>query len=454
MQRAAALLVGVGLVSATLGAVAPQAPRAGGSQGPGPFRTGVTMVPIDVRVLAEHGYPVTDLTLDDFSIYEDGVRQEIRHFLRLQLVADTPTPILRPLQARALAADVPAAPSRRVFLIVMGRGRQDGPVKVLDALLEFIDRRLLPQDQVAVLAYNRAMAFTTAHEDVARVLSRYQDQHTEIEALLAQRLSGLTGLYAENVSPSIQRRIDAVFGLLGGPLGETAEADATLAAIEADLRRTGDNLQRAAIVSDRNEGLPDLTARLTADLVDMSFDDYVARSVTSEIDVSNIIKGIEYLRYIEGEKHLLYITHSGFGLFSADEEDSLAARAADARVVIDAIHTSGVVGAPKATSQAMYALPTASQVFTQTFSVRGMRAVADRTGGQAWAFQAGDHALTRLDRATRFQYLLGYVPSNAEWDGEYRKITVEVNRRRVKVLHRHGYFANVVAGAEGRPVNR
>jgi VWFA-related protein len=450
MRRAAALVAGFGFVTATLGAAAPRGPQSGDvRQVPGAFRSGITMVPIDVRVLGEYGYPVTDLTPDDFTILEDGVPQDIQHFLRIELVAGTPTPILRPLQSQALTTEAPAGPNRRVFLIVLGRGRQDGPVKILDALLDFVDRRLLPQDQVAVLAYNRAMAFTTAHEDVARVLARYQEQHTEIEALLAQRLSGLTGLYDRHVSPAIQRRIDALFGLLGGPLREMSAADAAaLAALDEELRRTQDQLQRAALVADREEGLPDLTAALTADLVDMSFDDYIERSVTSEIDVGNIVKGIEYLRYIEGEKHLLYITHSGFGLYSADEEDALAARAADARVAIDAIHTSGVVAAPKATSGGMSPVPSAGQVFRQTFSVRGMRAVADRTGGQAWAFQPGEHALTRLDRATRFQYLLGYISSNGDQDGGYREITVRVNRPRVRVLHRRGYFSTLEAAPD------
>jgi VWFA-related protein len=443
MRRLAVLVTGFGFAAVALGAAAPEPwPSAASGQARQTFRSGVTLIPIDVRVLGPFGVPVTDLTAEDFTVLEDDVPQEVVHFLPFALEAGTPSPILRPLDRGALAADAPVAPDRRVFLIVLGRGRQDGPVHILPALLEFIDRRLLPQDQVAVLAYNRATAVTTAHEDVARVLARYEEQHLEIEALLAQRLSGLTGLYDRHVSPSIQRRIDAIFGLAGGPIGEgTAAGEAAAAAIDADRRRTGDELQRAALVEERTESLPDLTAALTAQIVDMSFDDYIERSVTSEIDVSNVIKGIEYLRYIEGEKHLLYITHHGFGLFSADEEDALAALASDARVAIDAIHTSGVVAAPKATSLGMSALPTPGQVFNQTFSVKGMRAVAEQTGGQAWAFQPGTHALTRLDQATRFQYVLGYVSSNPARDGAYRKIRVRVNRPGVRVIHRRGYYA-------------
>lgn len=39
------------------------------------------------------------------------------------------------------------------------------------------------------------------------------------------------------------------------------------------------------------------------------------------------------------------------------------------------------------------------------------------------------------------QYVLGYVPENAAHDGRYRRLTVEVKRRGLKVRHRPGYAA-------------
>lgn len=41
------------------------------------IRTGVTMVPIDVRAFDRQGRPVTNLKAEDFTIYEDGVPQKI-----------------------------------------------------------------------------------------------------------------------------------------------------------------------------------------------------------------------------------------------------------------------------------------------------------------------------------------------------------------------------------------
>jgi hypothetical protein len=67
--------------------------------------------------------------------------------------------------------------------------------------------------------------------------------------------------------------------------------------------------------------------------------------------------------------------------------------------------------------------------------------VSELTGGQASAYQYADHALNRLNEATRFQYLLGYVPRNTAVDGRLRNVTVTANRPGVTVLHRRGYFA-------------
>ena len=42
-------------------------------------RTGVTVVPVDVRVVDGLGNPIADLTQADFEVYEDGRRQSVSH---------------------------------------------------------------------------------------------------------------------------------------------------------------------------------------------------------------------------------------------------------------------------------------------------------------------------------------------------------------------------------------
>ena len=61
-------------------------------------------------------------------------------------------------------AEADAAPrNRRVFLFVLGRGRHQTASKYIDALMSFLYWQALPQDQVALQAWNRATDFTTDH---------------------------------------------------------------------------------------------------------------------------------------------------------------------------------------------------------------------------------------------------------------------------------------------------
>jgi hypothetical protein len=49
-------------------------------------------------------------------------------------------------------------------------------------------------------------------------------------------------------------------------------------------------------------------------------------------------------------------------------------------------------------------------------------------------------ALDRINQVTLSGYVIGYYPSNTEWDGKYRKIEIKVNRPGAVVLFRHGYY--------------
>lgn len=166
------------------------------NQRPGSQRTiqvQVRLVPVDVIVTDANDRPVTDLKQEDFQVFENGQRQEIRHFIVQTLTAAAPDTRQRPpLQA---APNVELAPqSGRTFLILMGRGWIDRPFKSVDALTRFVRNDLLPQDRVAVFAYNRASDFTTDHEHVAQVLERFKKIGEDIESSMESIFSGLAAI--------------------------------------------------------------------------------------------------------------------------------------------------------------------------------------------------------------------------------------------------------------------
>ena len=99
---------------------------------------------------------------------------------------------------------------------MLGRGRHQPVVGGVDALSAFVRERLLPQDRIALMAWNRATDFTTDHALIARTVARYDERAEAIETDLKQWFSGLRAIYgSKTIPPHIQRRIDAVFAEAG-----------------------------------------------------------------------------------------------------------------------------------------------------------------------------------------------------------------------------------------------
>ena len=397
---------------------------------PGTFRSTIALVPVDIRVLDRDGKPVTDLTQADFTIVEDGVRQEIRHFSKHALVPEETTAITEVRDAGPVAGLAPQR--KRTFLIVLGRGRLEGPSKGVNATIRFVRERLLPQDVAAVLAYNRATDFSTDRAQLVAMLERFRDGHHEVEARLAHGSgSGLAGLFGGSTIPDqVQARIDGIFAAPGGlgfrtvPPGRVTDRGR----IAQDYRR-GVDIRLTTDVAASGERLPEF---------DTSLDEYLLNHSQTMTDLENIYTGIEYLRYLEGEKHLVFITERGLFLPRLEDDTSIAAMANDARVVLDTIQTGGLSGGEPATASRAAGLP--GPTFTESFAMSTLRTMSDLTGGHASIYAYADKAIERIDESTRFQYLLGYSPTNSNWDGRYRRIQVKVNRPDVSLASRSGYY--------------
>jgi VWFA-related protein len=73
-----------------------------------------------------------------------------------------------------------------------------------------------------------------------------------------------------------------------------------------------------------------------------------------------------------------------------------------------------------------------------------LQQLADMTGGQVFT----PHASRELASVFRkildelaAQFVIGYVSTNPDQDGKFRKLKVEVKRPGLKVRHRPGYYA-------------
>jgi VWFA-related protein len=430
MRSGAALaLVTAAVVATSSQGTPPQQPA------PPTFRSPVVAVPVDVRVIDNRtGKPVTDLTQQDFTVFEDGVRQDVRLFAvqRFDGAEERPSPGPKPAAPAAApagrAAGTPAITPQttRVFLFVLGSGRLQEPSKGMDATLEFIRTRLRPKDLVAAFAYNRATAFTTDHERVARVIERFRKENDALDRDIRFAMAGLAGVYGSRELPSaIKARIDAIFTDAGSlPVGSTASAGQLPNAdrMKKDLRNEQEAIIQSMIDAGR-AGPESAGAAGPLPALDWSgFDTFVAQNVQTMRDAGNLYAAIAFMQRIEGEKHLVFVTEYGFQLPRWDDERDLARVAADSRVAIDVLQTGGVV----------------SPLMAGT-----LRTLSEVSGGMASISECSRPALARLDEATTSSYLLGYYPSNTRWDGAFRSISVKVNRPGVTLAYRRGYNARV-----------
>ncbi len=348
----------------------------------GQVRTGVTAVPIDVRVLDRNGRPITDLQRSDFTVFEDGVPQIVTHFSTHNYGVATSID----KSAGVAVGPLADASAQRKFLIVLGRGPLEGATKGLTALVRFLKSGLLPTDLVAVLAYKRVTDFSQDRRSFIRLLERYRNEHEAIERRLYQPIS----------HDDAKAMIDAL--LIAPGLPETRE-------------------------------LP-----------------YALHS-----NLGQLYTGIEHLRALDGEKHLIFLTAPGMD-FGRRITPWLTQMAADARVTISPIQTSGTplsviypgYGARRGPAH-LFARST-----RQAFNYADLRKIAEETGGVSAAYEYAQGALERLSRSTSFQYLLGYQPSNGNWDGKHRQIDVRVNRSGATVTHRHSYYAGPAASLQDR----
>jgi VWFA-related protein len=439
MKRAKAWLIVVG-AAATLGTLgAQQTPPP--QQGPPiqeipsrpVFKSGTNVVPIDVRALDGRGRPVTDLTQADFTVLENGKPQKVEFFATNAL---KPAPPDTSVSVRH-AASVPttlAPQNRRLFLIVFGRGRLQEPSKGLDATLRFVRERLLPQDQVAVMAWNRSTDFTTEHAKTAEVIERFRKEHENIEGLLKQRFGGLTALYGGSQIPKdIQVHIDNVFG---GPSGAASRQiiPNRLSRAESDAQRTLDAmLNGTAGASAFGLFGTDVTIAngMNNPTLGMTFDQYVALNRQTMQDVGNLYAGIEYLRYIEGEKHLIFVTEQGFRMPRADHDRDIGRVAADARVAIDTLQTGGVATSGEG----------ANIRVDSGFQLAALRTISEVSGGQVAVSKAAEAAYDRIVASTEFGYLLGFTSALPETAmSRPRDIKVEVKRRGVTLSYRRAYI--------------
>lgn len=136
-------------------------PAFGNESNPGPrgFEEEVSVERVEVDIVAQDkdGKFVTDLTANDFAVFEDGKPVEVLDFELRELGSSAPAPVAMDATSTASASYVPPR-GRRFIVFVDLFACSARSVELFKAdLLQFIDHGLAPEDEVmlAILAPDR-----------------------------------------------------------------------------------------------------------------------------------------------------------------------------------------------------------------------------------------------------------------------------------------------------------
>jgi hypothetical protein len=83
------------------------------------FRTGINFVRVDVIATDRQGLPVTDLSMSDFEVFEDGKPQAVETFRLIKIDPVSPEYTARAIRTREDEETAAADESARIFVFFL-----------------------------------------------------------------------------------------------------------------------------------------------------------------------------------------------------------------------------------------------------------------------------------------------------------------------------------------------
>ncbi len=400
--------------------------------GKSPFtlKTAAHLVLVDLVATDGKGKPVTDLKVEDFAVTEDGHPQSVRSFSFQQpgVSNDPPQTSATPLPA-GVVTNIPRYKKGDIWNVI-----------VLDAL----NSPMLDQ--------------SSTRQQLLKVIDRIPNQPAAIY-ILSDRLRLLQDF---STDPAALKRVIAGLNNKGSALVDNAkgghEAERYSPVYWASIPESA----RQAILRYESEG----TASHTRNRLQITLDALTAIA--------------QNLKSLPGRKNLIWVSE-GFP-FSIEPGATVDARESvthrnytvsisstanalfDSQIAIYPVDSRGIITSdvydpasrgfdPLGRAQTQMGLTsTVSEENNNLDAVHSsMQEIAERTGGKAFynRNEIGDAIIDSMDDGTTY-YTLAYSPSNHEWNGKFRRISVKSKRPGIKLRYRLGYFA-IPPGANRSP---
>jgi VWFA-related protein len=400
---------------------------------PPEFGRDVELVKVDVVVSDKTGNPVTGLKKEDFTILDEGQRQEIATFDVVKLPEAPPlgkgTPPPRP---RVATNVVPKRLPGRSFVVVFDNLHMTplNAQRAKAAVASFLDNGVAPGDRVTLAATGGGAWWTTEMPegkgdlqallkglDGRRPFESSRDRITDFEAMRIY-------LYSDTqVAARVAERIDKFGGVSRADAANAQQRQADLGTSQGVINPYIDN--RAA-------------------------ETYLKAQSRSRITLRAMERVMNALSPGTDRKAVILVSE-GFVLDTAEADFKRVAEAARrANAAIYFIDTRGLEALPMLYS-AQFGTPieegdTMSAIADLSREAEGSETLALETGG--FTVRNGNDlsgAIGKISRESRSYYLLSFSPANLVRDGRYHKLQVKVRGRSLVVRARRGYYAPAAA---------
>lgn len=362
------------------------------------------LVQVSVVVQDKNGQPVTGLTKDDFTLFDQGQEQKINFFSELSNQAP-------PVMTASSGDSGVAAATERTFSNRFEQ-KAGAPNSVTVILLD--TRNTRSQD----MAY--------ARKQVAKFLGQIQPQDRVALYSLSSKLYILHD-FTEDAT-SLLKALDL----------DPNREDFRISASEPDAADTGDAILDSAVNASN------------ARIAQFYMNDRVEQTALAIKIIADHLKGLP------GRKNLIWVSaafpidvlggelpmdHVSY----TDQIEDTARSLNNANVAIYPVDARGLIGNPIGVNRPgprRGAAPNTASPFPARQNFDTMNTMAERTGGRAF-YNTNDiqGAVRKAIDDSRVTYVLGYYPTNTNWDGKFRELKVRTSKPGVHLRFRVGYYA-------------
>jgi len=396
------------------------------------YKLPVDVIVVNASVVDKKGNPVTDLTVNDFRIFEDGKEQPIQTFSLESYGARSPSPPAgpkpaaegKPALSEQQAEKADYTQSRYISIVVddVTSPAEDHYVSMIEAVTKFIQRDMGPGDKVALTAGSGHAQYPFTGDK---------------ELLLTQ-----VGAFARMLS--VIRPPRSTCPVLTDLQAQRISEHPDDLDTRGDLRLAMEETMNCLSLRDVPQG----------DRLAVNHSLAMARAQWSETDVrirtliQTLRQHVRNLRHFEGRKSVVFFSN-GF-VFQA--------LVYDLQALVDAALRSGIVLNTVDLRELYTAAPQATQRETLPPGMAGLRRTLNeedmsskdgtlnklaRDTGGVYFHNSNDlyEGLTEISARQSYYYILTYSAPSSKPDGRYHKIKVEISRPGLEVSYRDGYYA-------------